>query len=140
MGDYSATISMAGGNNAVDLADAVIVHHRSQTAKVHMALPSGGHVLHLAVAICIYNDVLAEARERGVTVTALSVSADGLFGGDPAISRGITYSLDIEADAPPEQTADLIAAVEADATIPQALIAGTAVARGAMSIRQSLAR
>jgi uncharacterized OsmC-like protein len=45
---------------------------------------TGGHLLHLAVAGCLFNDILRVAAERGITVNQLKVSAYGDFGGEPA--------------------------------------------------------
>jgi hypothetical protein len=37
---------------------------------------TGGHLLHLAVAGCVFNDQVRESRARGITLTRISVAAD----------------------------------------------------------------
>ena len=52
--------------------------------KVKIETLTGGHLLHLAVAGCLFNDILRVAAERGITVNEIEVSADGDFDGEPA--------------------------------------------------------
>lgn len=90
---------------------------------------TGGHLLHLAVAACVLNDIYREAQRMGIPVDSVSVSADGGFGGDPVVSTGITYSVEVESPAPVDQVNDLIAYVDQIAEIPNTLKRTTEVSR-----------
>lgn len=52
--DFAASISTvdsAGAARAVPTTDLVIEHHRTGAAEVSLAVPSGGHLLHLATEV-----------------------------------------------------------------------------------------
>src|ERR1700730_10353558 len=85
---------------------------------------TGGHVLHLAVASCILNDIYREAAARSIGVTGVRVTAAGGF--DPATwqSTGIDYSVEVTSDAPADRLAQLLAVVDQVAEIAQAIPAG----------------
>ena len=68
---------------------------------------SGGQLLHLAVAGCVSNDLFREAAARGITLTRVVVTVDGEFGGQPAVSAGISYSVEVSGAAPATDLAAL---------------------------------
>ncbi|MFC8190270.1 OsmC family protein [Cellulomonas sp. NPDC057328] len=88
---------------------------------------NGAQVLHLAVAVCVLNDVYREARALGIEVRGVRVEADGGF--DEAWrSTGVTYR--VEVDGPSAEAAGrLLARVDEVAEVPRALRAGVPVAR-----------
>jgi uncharacterized OsmC-like protein len=88
---------------------------------------TGGHLLHLAVAGCVFNDLFREAAARGITVTRASVSADGGFAGEPCGSTGIGYRLRVEGDATDAQLRELVAHVESIAEVPSVIRQGADV-------------
>lgn len=90
---------------------------------------TGGHLLHLAVAVCVLNDVYREAQRMGIEIDSVAVTADGAFGGDPVVSTGITYSVDVASPASPDQITRLIAHVDSIAEIPNTLKRVTEVSR-----------
>lgn len=90
---------------------------------------TGAHLLHLAVAGCVLNDLHREAAQLGITLDGAKVTARGGFHDDWA-STGITYSVELDSPADPRQLADLVLRVDAVAEIPQALRVGTTVTRG----------
>ena len=97
MADYRATIRTVS-DEAADPGDGLVVeHHRTPRAVLEVGLWSGGHLLHLAVAGCLFNDLLREAPNRGITVDHLSVTADGDF--DASGSSGIRYAIEIRSSA-----------------------------------------
>ncbi|WP_341359636.1 OsmC family protein [Georgenia sp. M64] len=96
---------------------------------------SGGQLLHLAVAGCVSNDLFREAAARGITLRRVVVTADGGFAGDPAVSTGIVYDVEVEGDADDETLSALVRHVDAIAEIPGSLRAGTAVALGGARVR-----
>ena len=88
---------------------------------------TGGHLLHLAVAGCVFNDLHREARQRGITLTHVSVTADGGFDGTPTESTGIEYSIEVAGTASEQELNELVTYVEEIAEIPSAIRAGAAV-------------
>jgi hypothetical protein len=100
MGGYGIQIRKAEASpRAIDPGDVIFKHHRAGHAQVRIETLTGAHLLHLAVAGCLFNDILRVAAERGITVNQLEVSADGDFDGEPAVSTGISYSVRIAGDA-----------------------------------------
>jgi uncharacterized OsmC-like protein len=90
---------------------------------------TGGHVLHLAVASCVLNDIYREAAALGVDVTGVRVTAAGGFDTATWQSAGIDYWVEVSSDAPADQLAHLLAVVDQVAEIPQAIRAGAPVQR-----------
>ena len=90
---------------------------------------TGGHLLHLAAAGCVLNDVYREASALGIELTGVRVIAAGGF--DPATwqSTGISYSVEVSSDAPADHLDHLLQVVDQVAEIPQVLRAGTTVRR-----------
>lgn len=88
---------------------------------------NGGELLHLAVAGCVSNDLFREAQGRGIVLTRVVVTAEGGFDGDPAVSTGISYRVEVNGDAPDDVLRDLVRLVDDIAEIPNSLRRGTAV-------------
>src|SRR2546427_11967787 len=82
---------------------------------------NGGELLHLAVAGCISNDLFREAGARGVELTRVVVTADGGYEGDPPVSTGITYNVEVAGSAPEQALLDLVRFVDEIAEIPNSL-------------------
>jgi uncharacterized OsmC-like protein len=90
---------------------------------------TGGHLLHLAVAGCVLNDLYREAEVLGIELAGVRVTAAGGF--DPATwrSTGVGYSVEVSSDAPADQLARLLEVVDRVAEIPCAVRAGASVGR-----------
>jgi uncharacterized OsmC-like protein len=88
---------------------------------------NGGELLHLAVAGCVSNDLVREARALGVRLTRVAITASGGFTGNPQVSAGIGYSVEVWGDAPAAALRELVARVDTIAEIPNSLRRGTAV-------------
>lgn len=88
---------------------------------------SGGQLLHLAVAGCVSNDLFREASRRSIELTRVVITAHGQYGGNPAVSAGISYSVEIEGQAPEEDLRSLVRHVDEIAEIPNSLRRGTQV-------------
>ena len=134
MGKYSVTIRTVD-DEPTDRAGQptlVVDHHLTKRAAIDIELLSGGHLLHLAIAGCLFNDILREAPHRGISINRLAVSADGDF--DERGSTGIRYEIDIDSPAARAEIERLVADMETDATIPQALRNGTMVERADLRI------
>ncbi|MDQ4052375.1 MAG: OsmC family protein [Actinomycetota bacterium] len=90
---------------------------------------TGAHLLHLAVAGCVLNDLYREARELGVDLAGARVVASGAFDTGTWTSTGIHYRVDLDTQADPEDVRRLLARVDEVAEIPRAIRAGAAVQR-----------
>ena len=95
---------------------------------------SGGELLHLAVAGCISNDLFREAAARGITLERVVVRVDGGFAGDPALSTGISYDVEISGVADNAELRALVQHVDDIAEIPETLRAGTTVGLRRLSV------
>lgn len=89
---------------------------------------NGAQALHLAVALCVLNDVWREAAARGIEIHGVVVEADGGFD-EEWRSTGISYAVTIASDGPPSSLEALLDAVDDLAEIPRALRAGAGVRR-----------
>lgn len=92
---------------------------------------TGAHLLHLAAAGCVLNDLYREAEGMGIALNGVRVSATGGFDTGSWASTGISYAVTLDSGAPRADLDRLIEHVDAVAEIPKALRAGARVARGA---------
>ena len=90
---------------------------------------TGGHLLHLAAAGCVLNDVYREAAALGIELAGVRVTAAGGFDTETWQSTGIGYTVEVSSDAPAGQLTRLLEVVDQVAEIPQAIRAGAAVRR-----------
>jgi uncharacterized OsmC-like protein len=90
---------------------------------------TGAHLLHLAAAGCVLNDLYREAARAHIELRGVRVTADGEFDRDTWCSTGIRYRVDLDSDADKSDLAELVRAVDDVAEIPKALRAGTGVTR-----------
>jgi putative redox protein len=88
---------------------------------------NGGQLLHLAVAGCISNDLFREAARLHIELTRVVVKVDGGYDGDPAVSTGISYSVELAGRATDDELRSLVDHVDAIAEIPNSLRNGTVV-------------
>lgn len=90
---------------------------------------SGAHLLHLAAAGSVLNDVYREAERLGLSVRGVRVTASGGF--DPASwqSTGIGYAVQIDSPASAEELDALLQVVDSVAEIPRSIRAGAPVQR-----------
>lgn len=90
---------------------------------------TGAHLLHLAAAGCVLNDVFREAERLGFDVRGVRVTASGGFDTETWQSTGIRYVVDLESPASARELDALLEAVDSVAEIPKAIRAGTTVER-----------
>ena len=90
---------------------------------------TGAHLLHLAAAGCVLNDVYREAGELGIRVDGVRVTASGGFDTEAWTSTGITYQVDVDSPASADELARLLTRVDEVAEIPRAVRAGATVRR-----------
>ena len=90
---------------------------------------TGAHLLHLAAAGCVLNDVFREAQRMGVPVDGVRVTAGGGYETDTWRSTGVSYTVEVDSPAAPDEIAALLATVDSVAEIPKAIRAGASVDR-----------
>jgi uncharacterized OsmC-like protein len=90
---------------------------------------TGGHLLHLAAAGCVLNDLYREAAALGIELNGARVTAAGGFDTATWQSTGIGYAVQVSSDAPVGQIAHLLEVVDEVAEIPRAIRAGATVCR-----------
>ena len=128
--DNRFEVTASAGTLMSESSTAVRFPHRWTPGGVSVEADfTGGHVLHLAVASCILNDIYREAAAMGIGVTGVRVTAAGGFDTATWQSTGIDYSVDVSSDAPADRLAHLLAVVDQVAEIPQAIRAGATVRR-----------
>lgn len=128
MGDFEVVVG-AGTLRSTN-ADAVRFPHRwtEQGVTVDSAF-TGAHLLHLAAAGCVLNDVYREADGHDLNVNGVRVTASGGFDTQTWQSTGISYAVEIDSDASGEEVDAVLAAVDAVAEIPKSIRAGATVVR-----------
>ena len=90
---------------------------------------TGAHLLHLAAAGCVLNDVYREAGRLGTTIHGVRVTASGGFEPETWHSTGIGYAVDVDGPLPEHEKKALLGAVDAVAEIPRSIRAGAHVER-----------
>jgi uncharacterized OsmC-like protein len=128
MGDFEVVVGAGTLRNTA--ADAVSFPH-SWTAEgvtVDTAF-TGAHLLHLAAAGCVLNDVYREAGNRGITVLGVRVSASGAFNTETWQSTGISYAVELDTTASAAEIDELLRLVDSVAEIPKSIRAGASVDR-----------
>lgn len=90
---------------------------------------TGAHLLHVAVAGCVLNDVYRESARLGIVINGVRVSARGGFDTSTWVSTGVTYDVEVDSDSDDSEIAKLIEVVDDVAEIPRALRSGTSVTR-----------
>lgn len=124
---HEAEIRTARGRTAVAEPPSILVaHHRAGTAEIKMAQMSGGSLLHLALAGCVFNNVLRMAGDRGISVDEASVRVSGGFTDDGS-STGVECHVDVLGDASPEELRELAQAAFDDSTVVAVLRQGAPV-------------
>ncbi|WP_308120755.1 OsmC family protein [Paractinoplanes bogorensis] len=90
---------------------------------------TGAHLLHLAAAGCVLNDLYREAQQLGLVLNGVRVTASGGFDSATWVSTGITYGIELDSTASEEERTALVARVDEVAEIPRAIRAGAPVQR-----------
>jgi hypothetical protein len=130
--DEDFPVTLTAGSLRADEADGWVVPHVwTEDGVVVRAAPNGAAVLHVAVALCVLNDLYREGDALGVPVTGARVAARGAFDTTSWVSTGITYAVEVDSPAPAEAVDKLVERVDEVAEIPRVLRAGTSVEREA---------
>jgi uncharacterized OsmC-like protein len=128
MGDFDV-VTGAGSMRSTDASAVHFPHRWTDDGVTVSGQFTGGHLLNLAVAGCVLNDVYREARGLDIEVTGVRVVASGDFDRTTWTSTGISYAVEIDSPAPADDLARLLAVVDDVAEIPKAARAGATVQR-----------
>jgi len=110
--------------------DIVSFPHRWSTDGVTVkAAFTGAHLLQLAAAGCVFNDVYREAVQMGMEIRGVRVTAFGGFDTDTWESTGISYVVEVDSPASGDEQNALLEAVDSVAEIPKSIRVGTSVER-----------
>jgi uncharacterized OsmC-like protein len=120
-----------GAGTLMSAADSAVhfPHRWTQGGVTVEADFTGAHLLHLAAAGCVLNDLYREAAALGLKLNGARVTAAGGFDTNTWQSTGIDYSVEVSSDAPADELAQLLAVVDEVAEIPRAVRAGAVVQR-----------
>ncbi|MEU4238595.1 OsmC family protein [Actinoplanes sp. NPDC026619] len=128
MDKFSVVVGAGTRRSAKD--DAVPFPHRWTPEGVTVEADfTGAHLLHLAAAGCVLNDIYREADALGIRVDGVEVRASGDFDESTWSSTGIVYAVAVDTPAPPEELTRLLDRVDEVAEIPRAIRAGATVER-----------
>lgn len=124
---YDAVV--AAGSYRSAAPEAVPFAHRWTDEGVTVeAAFTGAHMLHVAVAGCVLNDLYREARGLGIELDGVRVTASGEYDADWAIDA-IAYRVELDTTATPAAVEELLAAVDSVAEVPRAVRRGGPVMR-----------
>jgi hypothetical protein len=98
MGQFEVVVG--AGSFRSDSAAAVCFPHRWTPEGVTVVAEFiGAHLLHLAAAGCVVNDLYREAVRLGLTLDGVRVSADGALDTQTWRSTGVTYIVELDTPA-----------------------------------------
>lgn len=140
MAGYEASVATTDDGSSGSRGPFAVAFHNARTGQLQQFAFdefTGGHLLHLAVAGCVYNDLFREAAKRGINVTRASVFADGGFEGEPCASTGIAYRVLVEGDADEAELRELVAHVESIAEVPSVIRRGAEVRLVSAEVRST---
>lgn len=130
MGDRQFEVVVASGGLRSGSGSGVAWGHRWTSDGVVVESDfTGAHLLHLAVAGCVLNDVHREAEGLGIDIEGVRVTAWGGFDTRSWRSTGVEYHVDISSFAEQEDLDRLLSRVDEVAEIPMALRQGAEVRR-----------
>ena len=130
--DFAVTVSAGTLRPASTHGATVMAHRWTPGGVVVEADFTGAHLLHLAAAGCVLNDLYREAERLAITLDGARVSATGAFDPLDWSSTGISYRVEVAAPTAAAGEIDrLVRIVDDVAEIPRALRAGTTVRRRA---------
>ena len=97
---YAAQVRLpAGEPEPISPSRIVIQHHRAPRVEWNVEIATGGHMLHLALAQCVFNNVLRLAADEQIALRDASVAVDGDFNADGTASTGIDCVIELNGDA-----------------------------------------
>lgn len=110
--------------------EGIVMPHAWTEEGVAVEAPfTGMHVLHLAVAGCVLNDIYREANRMGLRIEGVRVTADGDVDTTTWESTGIGYEVALDSTLPDDRVSELLHSVDEVAEVPRVLRSGTTVKR-----------
>ncbi|MFN2593457.1 MAG: OsmC family protein [Actinomycetota bacterium] len=108
-----------------DPSSILVNHHRVESVELGVQILSGGHLFHLALASCIFNNVYRLASEGNIEITEARVIVDGDF--DDEGSTGVSCEIELAGSADEEILRALALEAESQSTIGATIRKGTEV-------------
>ena len=135
MGSYPATVHLvpADGTERPRPYD-LRVAGRIGAVELRLGQLSGGEAVHFALAMCVFNNIARESRNRGIELRELSVTADGDFDANE-LSTGISFSISIAGVASEDVLRDVAQFGADDSTIAKMLRHPTSVTLATIDAR-----
>jgi uncharacterized OsmC-like protein len=128
--DNRFEVTVSAGTMRSDSSAGIRFPHRWTSGGVTLEADfTGGHLLNLAAAGCVLNDIYRESKALGIDVSGVRVTAGGGFDTTTWQSTGIDYSVEVNSDASADKLAHLLEVVDQVAEIPKAIRAGADVRR-----------
>lgn len=88
---------------------------------------NGGELLALAIATCYCNDLYREAASLGIELRQVKVEARAIFGGPGEAASRISYSAQVQSDAPETLVRQLLERTDQVAEVHNTLRSGIPV-------------
>ena len=124
-----AVVASSGGLQPDSHIGVRFDHHWTADGVVVESDFTGGHLLSLAIAGCVLNDVHREAERLEIPIDGVRVAAWGDFNRETWQSTGISYTVEVSSPASSAQIDNLLRVVDEVAEIPKALRAEATVER-----------
>lgn len=122
MSDKPFEVVVTSGDMRPDPKEGIAFEHRWTPGGVVVESAfTGAHLLHLAVAGCVLNDVHREAEGLGLDIDGVRVTAWGDFDTETWRTTGIEYTVEISSRLPRSDLDELKRVVDEVAEIPKAL-------------------
>ena len=128
MSETYDVVVAAGSYRSTEPAATPMPHRWTEEGVTVEAVFTGAHMLHVAVAGCVLNDLYREAQGLGLALDGVRVTASGEYGEDWA-TRGISYRVEVDSAASPEEVTRLLARVDEVAEVPRVVRRGGPVER-----------
>lgn len=135
MGSWPATVHVVPGDGTERPRPFNLrVATRAGAVELQLGQLSGGEAFHFALAMCVFNNITRESRNRGIQLRDLSVTADGDFDSDE-LSTGVSFSISIAGAATEDVLRDLAQFGADDSTIAKTMRHATSVTLAAIHAR-----
>lgn len=110
----------ASHTSPADPASITITHRRAGIAEIRLGQFSGSGLLDLALAGCVFNNVVRAAAEKGIRIEQARVSVAGDFN-DEGSSAGVECRVEVSGDATPDQLHELARGAFDESTVAAVL-------------------
>jgi uncharacterized OsmC-like protein len=126
---HAARVSIATADDApfANTSSVRVRHHRTPRVEWSVDRATGGHILHLALAQCVFNNTVRLAHERGVGLAECHVTADGEFNEEGTASTGMTCAIELSGHAPASELEAIAQAAFDDSSVAAILRQGAPV-------------